>query len=243
MKPFLLLQSRPETVASDNEFDGFLKATGLRPEQLVRVRGESAPLPKLTLDDYSGVIFGGGPFNAGDPQEKKPEVQKRVEADFSRVLDEAVEKDFPVFGACYGIGLIGAHQGGVINREYGEPAMSITVTLAEAARHDPLFEGMPQQFQAIVGHKEACAVLPPNATLVATGQSCPVQMFRIKNNIYATQFHPELDLEGFRVRLNVYKNAGYFPPEEVQSILAHAATADLSYAPQLLHNFIRRYQK
>lgn len=243
MKQFLLLQSRPETAASDNEYDSFLRATGLTTEQLARIRAESETLPAISLDDYSGIIFGGGPFNASDSNDKKSTIQKRVESEFGQLLTQAVEEDFPVFGACYGIGLIGAHQGGVISRKYGELPGPITVALTDAGQQDPLFEGMPREFEAIVGHKEACEVPPPNATILATSRVCPIQTFRIKNNIYATQFHPELDIESLRVRLNVYKHAGYFPPEEVEPIMERAATADLSHVSQLLRNFVRRYQK
>lgn len=243
MKPFVLLQSRPEDVASDNEYDGFLKATGLAPEDLQRIRVEAAPLPDLNLDDFSGVIIGGGPFNASDAEDEKSDSQKRVEADFARFLDKAVEKDFPVFGACYGVGTLGAHQGAVINRKFGEAVGPVSITLTEEGRNDPLLEGVPETFQAIVGHKEACEILPPNAVHLASSPTCPVQMFRIKKNLYATQFHPELDMEGVRVRVEIYKYAGYFPPEDGDKIIATAKEANLEYAPRVLKNFIARYQQ
>lgn len=243
MKPFLLLQSRPEDVASDNEYDGFLEATGLAPAELQRIRVEAAPLPALRLEDYSGVIIGGGPFNASDPEEEKSSNQKRVEADFARLLDEAVEKDFPVFGACYGVGTLGAHQGAVINRKFGEKAGPVAITLTEEGRNDPLLQGVPESFQAIVGHKEACEILPQNAVHLASSPTCPVQMFRVKNNLYATQFHPELDFESLRVRLMIYNNHGYFEPGETDTIIDAAKAADLSYAPVILKNFIQQYQK
>ena len=69
MKPFLLLATRSEDEAADDEYAGFLAAGGLLPEQLHRVRLEAAPMPSIALDDYSGVIVGGSPFNASDPDE------------------------------------------------------------------------------------------------------------------------------------------------------------------------------
>ena len=39
-KPFLLLQSRPEVEASDDEYQAFLKFGGLEANQLVRLRLE-----------------------------------------------------------------------------------------------------------------------------------------------------------------------------------------------------------
>jgi len=104
MKPFLLLATRAEDVPADEEYALFLRFTGLDERDLVRVRMEAGPLGGVDLDDYSGILVGGGPFNASDPIEKKSAVQQRVEAEISALLDEVVARDFPFFGACYGIG-------------------------------------------------------------------------------------------------------------------------------------------
>jgi GMP synthase (glutamine-hydrolysing) len=241
MKPFLLLQSRPEDAASDNEYAAFLEAGNLAPNELERIRIEAAPLPKLDLKRYSGVIVGGGPFNVSKAEDKKPIEQKRIEADFTRLLDEIVEKDFPFFGACYGVGTLGAHQGALISEKYAESEVPTRITITEEAKNDPLFQNVPGAFDAISIHKEACEILPPHATLLASSDTCPVQMFRIKNNLYATQFHPELDEAGLRVRVEIYKHAGYFAPEEGDALVAAAIQADLSHAPTVLQNFVKRY--
>lgn len=241
MKPFLLLQTRPENEASDNEYEGFLLASGLMPQQLRRIRVEAEPLPPIYLEQYSGIILGGGPYNVSTPQAYKTPNQLRVERDLFGLLDTIVERDYPFFGACLGVGVLGRHQGGLITDRYAESVGYIDVTLTDAGKRDPLLVGMPETFQAIVGHKEACETLLPSAVQLASSPTCPVQMFRIKNNLYATQFHPELDMDGLRVRVNVYKHAGYFPPENAEKVLKAAEPADLTHAPQLLRNFVRRY--
>lgn len=241
MRPFLLLQSRPEDEASDDEYLGFLRAANLTPNQLERIRVEAAPLPAIDLERYSGLIIGGGPYNVSKLEHEKSDTQKRVEADFARLLDDVVAKDFPLFGACYGVGLLGKHQGIVINDEFAEIVGPVSITITDEGRKDPLLAGLPDAFQVIVGHKEACEALPSHVVHLASTPTCPVQMFRVKNNIYVTQFHPELDMDSLRVRVAIYKHAGYFPPEEGENILAHAATADLSHAPTVLRNFIGRY--
>jgi len=43
-------------------------------------------------------------------------------------------------------------------------------------------------------------------------------MFRIGENVYATQFHPEDDAEEFALRVDVYANHGYFEPHELEAI-------------------------
>jgi GMP synthase (glutamine-hydrolysing) len=71
MKPFLILQLRPETEASDDEFAAFLSKGGLDAGQAHRIRLESEPLPDLDLGAYSGVIVGGGPGCVSDAPEAK----------------------------------------------------------------------------------------------------------------------------------------------------------------------------
>src|SRR6188768_2657574 len=127
MKPFVLLATRAEDLAADGEYEAFCRFGGLRPEELVRVRLEQSPLPALDLDDYSGVFVGGSPFNTSSPAELKSSVQVRVEKDMAALLDEVVERDFPFFGACYGVGTLGAYQGGVIDGTYAEPVGAVRI--------------------------------------------------------------------------------------------------------------------
>ena len=241
MRPFLLLSSRADPRAAEEEYAGFLAAAGLDVGQVRRVRLEAAALPELDLDDYSGVLLGGGPFNSSDPPDTKSPVQHRVEADLRRLLDEVVARDFPFLGACYGIGTLGVHQGGVIDGTYAEPIGSVPVSLTAAGRADPLLAGVPDRFEAFVGHKEACRVLPPGAVLLAESPRCPVQMFRIRTNLYATQFHPELDRAGIITRARVYQHAGYFPPDELNELIARLEAAVVTEPSRILANFVARY--
>ncbi len=241
MRPFLLLSSRAEDVAADGEYDAFLRFTGLPPERLHRIRMEAGPLPSLRLDDYAGVFVGGSPFNSSDPPETKSGVQRRVEWEMAALLDEIVTRDFPFFGACYGIGTLGVHEGGTVDRTYAEPIGAIRVRLTDAGRADPVLAGLEAEFDAFVGHKEACRDLPPSAVLLATADACPVQMFRVKDNVYATQFHPELDVPGLVTRIHVYQHFGYFPPEERDALIDRVSTAAITEPGRTLANFVARY--
>ena len=241
MRPFLLLSSRAEDLAADDEYEAFLRVTGLTPAGLHRVRMEAAPLPALELDDYAGIFVGGGPFNSSDAPLEKSAVQHRVERELSRLLDDVVERDFPFFGACYGVGTLGVHQGGVIDRTYAEPISAVRVRLTEEGAADPVLAGMAAEFDAFVGHKEACSVLPPTAVLLASSPTCPVQMFRVKRNLYATQFHPELDLPGLISRVRIYQHAGYFAPAELDAVVASLQPAVVTEPGRMLANFVARY--
>ncbi|GAA1948879.1 glutamine amidotransferase [Microbacterium deminutum] len=243
MKPFVLLATRAEDLPADEEYALFLRYGGLTAEQLIRVRLEAGPMPQFDLDDFSGIFVGGGPFNASDPPEKKSDVQHRVEAEFQVLLDDVVTRDFPFLGACYGIGTLGVHQGATIDRTYPEPISVVPVTLAEGAASDPLLDGMPPTFEAFVGHKEAISILPPSAVLLASSPACPVQMFRVGTNVYATQFHPELDVEGIMTRIHAYADHGYFAADELELTLAAARRAPVSHPSRILRNFVERYAR
>ena len=118
MKPFVLLATRAEDLPADAEYALFLRYSGLDERDLIRVRLEAEPMPHFDLDALSGIFVGGGPFNASDPPEQKSAVQHRVEAEFAALLDDVVARDFPFLGACYGVGPLGLHQGGSIDRTF-----------------------------------------------------------------------------------------------------------------------------
>ncbi|WP_350003752.1 glutamine amidotransferase [Pseudarthrobacter sp. WHRI 8279] len=243
MLPFLLLASRAEDAAADNEYAAYLRYGGLEERELRRVRLEAAPLPDLDLAQYSGVIVGGSPFTSSDPPEQKSPVQHRVERELSGLLDVLVARDFPFLGACYGVGTLGTHQGAVIDRTYGEPLGGVEIELTEAGLEDPVLKGMPGSFTAFTGHKEACTALPPHAVLLARSEACPVHMFRIRTNLYATQFHPELDVDGLVTRIDIYRNAGYFPPESAEDLMENARQFTVTEPMKVLRNFVDRYAR
>jgi GMP synthase (glutamine-hydrolysing) len=241
VRPFLLLATRAEDQAADGEYAAVLRASGLDEPQLHRVRLEAGPMPPIDLDRYAGIILGGGPFDSSDPDDSKSPTQRRVEAELRTLLDEVVDRDFPFLGACYGVGTLGVHQGGIVDRTYGEPIGAVPVTLTEEGRSDPLLAGLPETFDAFVGHKEACRKLPSSAVLLASSPDCPVQMFRVRTNLYATQFHPELDVAGIVTRIRIYQHYGYYPPETMDEIIERVRGAVVTVPPRILGRFVERY--
>jgi GMP synthase (glutamine-hydrolysing) len=241
VKPFLLLATRPEDAAADNEYDLFLRFTGLGEGDLRRFRLEQRALGRFDLGDWSGILLGGGPFNSSDPQNSKSAVQRRVEADLRGLLDRVITEDHAFLGTCYGIGALGGHQGAVVDRRHAEPVGPVAITLTPEGRQDPLLHGLPATFDAFTGHKEAISRLPPHAVLLACSATCPVQAFRIGSNVYATQFHPELDASGLCARIDVYKHAGYFDPAQADELKALARRSHVVHPPAILRQFVQRY--
>lgn len=241
-KRFLLIQLRPEDEAADDEFRAILRYGGLREREVVRARVERTGLPAIDLDDYAAIIVGGSPFDASTPEDAKSGIQKKIEADFMRLFERLVAADFPFLGACSGNSLLGKYCGASISRRYAEPVGGADITLTEEGRRDPLLRGFPATFRVLLGHKEACDDTPPGTVLLARSEACPVQMFRLKTNLYATQFHPEADPAGFTVRINVYKDHGYFAPETAEDLIAAVANEHTPVPQRMLERFVRRYR-
>lgn len=241
MRPFLFLGTRAEDEAADGEYDAVLAYSGLGESQVRRVRLERETLPPVDLADYAGIIVGGGPFNMSDPVGSKSEAQVRVEAELSALAGQVIARDTPFLGCCYGVGILGTRDGGIVDRTYGEPIGAVRVTLTDAGRKDPIFGVLPASFDAFLGHKEAVTVLPRSAVLLASSAGCPVQAFRFGRNVYATQFHPELDVDGLCTRIDVYRDYGYFVPSEADAIKAAARQASVTEPERILKAFVERY--
>ena len=241
-KPFLIIQLRPEDETADNEFESITYYGGMEKSEVIRIRAEKSGLPSIDLDRYAAIIVGGSPFNVSDRLEDKSEEQKRVESDFYKLFDRVVERDFPFLGCCSGNGLLGSYCGASISRKYGEPVGGANIVLTKEGKRDPLLEGLPDSFRVLLGHKEACDSVPPGCILLATNNACPVQIFRLKRNIYATQFHPEGDSEGFIIRIHVYKDYGYFPPETVQELIEAVQGEHVPEAQSILRRFVNLYR-
>ena len=245
MKPFLILQARPETEAADDEFAAIMRKGRLDCSHTTRIRLDQSALPDgLNLDDYSGVIVGGGPGCVSDAPAEKSPVEARIENAVMGLMPDITDRDFPYLGCCYGIGILGQHLGGVVGKQrYGEDVGTSTCTKRAPATHDDLLAGLPETFDAFVGHKEALQELPAGCTHLLSSPNCPYQMIRHGQNVYATQFHPEADGTGFETRINIYRHKGYFAPEDAERLIDMCRAADV-HAPELiLENFVNKYRK
>lgn len=241
MRRVLLITTRSDDAAVSAEVDAVVRYAGLGMDALRHVRGEREAIGPELADGVAAVIVTGSPYTTTDPQETKSADQVRVERELAGLLDRVLERDLPFLGACYGVSTLGVHQGAVVDRTYAERAGAVRVRLTDAGRDDPVFGALPEAFDAFVGHKEAVRTLPPHAVLLATGDACPVQAFRIGTRQYATQFHPELDPDGLIARVTLYRDNGYFPPDELDAVVAAARAADVSGAHVLLRSFAERF--
>ncbi len=244
MKPFLILQLRPETKASNDEFEAILEKGGLDQSETNRIRLDRESIPDgLSLRDHSGVIVGGGPGCVSDAESEKTETEKRIEDAILNLMPAITDTDFPFLGCCYGIGILAHHLGAKVSKQrFGEEVGAVECQLTNDGKKDPLLKEFPDQFMAFVGHKEALQDLPAGCAHLLASSPCPYQMIRYKSNVYATQFHPEADSQVFEARINIYKNEGYFPPSSAEKLIEFCHQQDVRVPGQILRNFVQAYK-
>ena len=242
MRRFLVLQLRPEDEAADEEFAAFLERGGLEEARVHRIRLDRARLPALPLAEYAGVIVGGGPGCVSDAPEAKSPIEARIEADILGLMPEILARDMPFMGCCYGLGILAHHMGGrVAKGRYGEPIGGVDCEVTQAGAVDPLLDGLPGRFRALVGHKEAVEVLPEGVVPLVTSGPCPVQMVKTGQHVYATQFHPEAKGENFANRIRIYADRGYFDPADAAALTEACLSEVVTVPERILARFVARY--
>jgi len=68
-------------------------------------------------------------------------------------------------------------------------------------------------------------------------------MIRHGENVYATQFHPEADAAGFELRIRIYRDRGYFPPEDAERLIAMCRAEQVDSPARVLRNFVKRFAR
>ena len=244
MKPFIMVSTRPELEAAQNEYESFLSQSGLRREDLHHVLLEEVDfLDAFTAGDVSGVLIGGSPYDVSTPQGSKTRSQMRVEEQVRELLVVALRKSVPVLATGFGLEVLAGHLGTPTSREFGEDLGATEIFVTAEGRADPLLADLPQTFTALVGHHEGVGEVPAHATLLASSPDCPVQMIRVGAAVYGSQFNPELDAERFAQRVGVYADAGYGDPGTVDDVIAEARSGACHQAGRIIRNFVEHFTR
>lgn len=197
----LLLQARnPDDPVREEERHSFSKKTGLPVESVIPHDLLGGPPSWRQVKRHDAVMVGG----SGDYYVSKrslPEFDAQVE-----LLAEVAQTGFPMFASCFGFQILVQALGGVIvhdpvNVEVG----TYDLRLTPAGVEDPLLGCLPEVFAAQLGRKDRAESLPEGVLHLASSQRSLYQSFRIPDQpIWATQFHPELDVETNRLRFERY---------------------------------------
>lgn len=112
---------------------------------------------------------------------------------------EAAAIDLPILGICYGHQLLAHALGGEVDyHPLGLEIGTVEIKLSDQAEQDVLFQGLPQCFSAHATHRQTVIKLPENAVVLANNAFEPHHAFRIGQNAWGLQFHPEFNVPAMR---------------------------------------------
>lgn len=232
-KPTLLLQFRTdESLEHERKMIMRFGHFTLENMEAVNVLDPATKIPGPDdLDKYNGVITGAsGQFNVTDWPD---EIRTKVERVYP-LLREIVRQDFPMLAICFGHQLLAELLGGRVetDKDQGE-AGTLPVYVNDEGKKSKIFAGIASPFYVVLGHKDSVTKLPEGAVLLASSDKCKVQAYQIGKNIFCTQFHAELDLEGMIWRMTKYPE--YLQGRSVEDL--RTEYHDIPDAPKIIDNF------
>ena len=155
-------------------------------------------VPDAPPDDCAALVVLGGPMSVHD------ESDHPFLADEKRLLAVAVAADFPTLGICLGAQLLALVAGARVYRGLKPEVGWLPVALTDKGENDPLVgPTLPVAFQPFHWHGDTFD-LPRRAAHLAKSALYTRQAFRLGENVYALQFHLEVDaalLEQWRPHL------------------------------------------
>jgi GMP synthase-like glutamine amidotransferase len=174
--------------------------------RLVRLdRGE----PLSSEAEPDALIVLGGTMSVHD------EVAVPFLKGLKRYIRECLERGIPFLGICLGGQLLSATLGAAVVRDRWGELGSCMVSLTEAGRSDRLFRGLPPGLKTFQWHRDSFD-LPAGAVLLASTATCPHQAFRVGDNAWGLQFHPEVTAD----IIASWAAAESLPHRETQSLIA-----------------------
>lgn len=217
--PFLILETG-QPVATMRRHRGFPHwirvAAGLERDEAVTVNveaGEALP----TREGFAGTIVTGSGAMVTD----RAEWSERSAA----WLREAAHAGMPLLGICYGHQLLAHALGGEVgDHPQGREMGTIALELHAQASEDPLFGGLPTQFEAQATHLQTVLRAPDGATVLARSVHDACHAFRWGDRAWGVQFHPEFSATHMRGYVQARKVAlqreGHCPKTIADNIAA-----------------------
>jgi GMP synthase (glutamine-hydrolysing) len=143
-------------------------------EEIDFVAGERVP-----LDEAAGIVLTGSTAAVYET-ESNPWI-----ADMETLVEEAVEREIPTLGVCFGHQVVNTALGGTVEH-IGEVATLVDVTLGD----DPLFAGV----DSVVAALHSDAVVDSGDSLEPIASAPHARVFATRHRsapLWTVQFHPE----------------------------------------------------
>lgn len=178
----------PEVEKKEGPFASMFRDRIAAADGLASVDVAEIDLMNAALDDpdpafaaFDGVIMSG---SASMLDEELPWMHRAI-----RIAKVLAHSDTPFLGVCFGHQVLGrAMDADVGNNARGRMMGTVDVTRTQS---DPLFDKMPQTFQAQVSHVDVIRAPGPHLEVVGTSPHDPCHMVRFKDSTWGVQFHPE----------------------------------------------------
>jgi GMP synthase (glutamine-hydrolysing) len=170
---------------------------------------------ELIMSGYHGVILcGSGEFYFDGNKPKSDPARKatyEILEKLSPLFSYLFEHDIPTLGICFGHQLLGAFRGAKVRYDIKQhKTCSHEIRIMVDKNNHFLFSDLPDSFHAYYGHKDSLDRVPEGAELMMDGgERCKVPALKYSENIYTTQFHPELNFEDMVVRMK--NSCDYLP--------------------------------
>jgi len=191
MKPLLILKTGttlPDIAEVRGDFEDWIGrglAFSEAELELARVyQGEGIPDP----DSLSGVVITGSSALVTE----REDWSERSAA----WLADAVEREVPILGICYGHQLLAHALGGRVERNpLGREIGTVEVHFDTGFEEDALLGALPQRISVQVSHVESVVVLPKGARHRGASSKDLNQAFAFGPCAWGVQFHPEFDAD------------------------------------------------
>lgn len=190
-----------------------------------------------SLADYDGLVVGGSALHCYD---EDAEVRRQI--DMVRAYADTGQ---PILGSCWGLQIAVIAAGGAVAESQNgrEIVFARKLTLTDAGRSHPLFEGKPRSFDAPCIHLDEISRLPADAKLLCSNRHSEVQAITLPlgaSEVWGVQYHPEFDLEHLHGIVRLYGemmvDEGFFDDqaacEDYAAVLQELAEDPVDFATQ-----------
>ena len=153
-------------------------------------------------------------------------------------LKDAVAQGVPLLAVCYGHQLLAHAMGGTVGpNPNGRHIGSREIRLTEDGTKDALLSDLPTRFLAQTSHVESVLALPDGAVKLAEIDTDTNYAYRIGDNAWGLQFHPEFSADAtrgyIRARSETLKSEGLDPDQLYEQVLD----------TPLVHALIKRFAR